>query len=89
VEFLPENQETMALIARLSGTKVSDPNVAQTLNVWYIFTLIWMVFMVNVGKYTVHGCCLGFYMGGTFFPKRTKVQFVGEMKNIIPFTLIH
>ena len=28
-----------------------------------IFTYIWLVFMVNVGKYTIHGCYLyGLYM---------------------------
>jgi hypothetical protein len=25
------------------------------LNVWYIYTYIWVIFRVNVGKYFIHG----------------------------------
>ena len=27
-----------------------------------IFTYIWLKFMVNVGKYTIHGCLCGIYI---------------------------
>ena len=26
-----------------------------SIHVWYIFTYIWLICMVNVGKYTIHG----------------------------------
>ena len=25
------------------------------IHVWYIYTHIWLIYMVNVGKYTIHG----------------------------------
>ena len=28
-----------------------------TIQVWYICIHEWLIFMVNVGKYTIHGCC--------------------------------
>ena len=38
------------------GVKIKmTANKTQMLHVWYIFTYIWAIFWVNVGKYTIHG----------------------------------
>ena len=34
------------------------PRVSHTIHVWYIFTYIWLIFMVNVGKWMVWVCHL-------------------------------
>ena len=30
-------------------------SLTHRIHVWYIYTYIWLIFMVNVGKYTIHG----------------------------------
>ena len=44
---------------RYSGSDlaaIETTNITHTIHVAGIFTYIWLMFMVNVGKYTIHGC---------------------------------
>ena len=42
------------------------------IHVWYMFTYIWLVFMVNVGKYAIHGS-YGFGMKNTWYRKDDEI----------------
>ena len=51
-----------------SGSCAQATSVSHTIHGTGIFTYIWLIFMVNVGKYTIHGW-YGFYQlrGGEIF----------------------
>ena len=53
-----ENGDIWKVIT-IGVTHVWLPWLSQALNVWYIFTYIWLMFMVNVGKYIIH-CAFGY-----------------------------
>ena len=45
-------------------------DISHTIHGWYIFTYRLLTFMVNVGKYTIHGCYgyIPIVDFGSFFP---------------------
>ena len=42
------------MVPRLLGTQMFAKQTHR-IHVWYIYTYIWLIYMVNVGKYTIHG----------------------------------
>ena len=47
----------LRLLVECSGHNIFDAcfcTCSQTFNVWSIFMCIWLTFMVNVGKHTIH-----------------------------------
>ena len=47
--------EECALEAKINKVREKEPMVFPIPSMYGIFTYIWLIFMVNVGKYTIHG----------------------------------
>ena len=44
------------VVACLNSVIVSTESISHKIHVWYIYILyFWLIFMVNVGKHTIHG----------------------------------
>ena len=69
-ELIADFQKGFVHLFRLQIRAASTTFITQSHSIYSIFTYIWLIFMVNVGKYTIHG----WY--GQWYPNATLASFL-------------